>query len=318
MPDFKGAERTTVPSFSFLIEHESGQNILFDLGIRKNWQNLPPVALEMFESNNFSFTTKEDTPMTLERSGINVCGGGISSVVWSHPHFDHIGDLSKFPNDIKLIVGKNFKRHYLPGYPADLDSPIHQRDFENREIHELEFPPTCMKVGRFAAIDYFGDGSFYLLDTPGHAISHISALARTNASPPSFVLLTGDSCHHAGEIRPTKHIPLPDMIEPSPVPDIIHPICPGHVFRSIHPDQSRVTPFYTITEAFNDDVETANSTITGLQELDSGNNILTLITHDSALLSEIPLFPKSLEGWADTDIKKRLNWKFLADFRHEL
>ncbi|KAJ6127558.1 hypothetical protein N7523_003170 [Penicillium sp. IBT 18751x] len=317
-PGFKGAERLNVPSFSFLIEHESGQKILFDLGIRKNWQDLPPVALDLFKSNDFSFSTKEDTPTTLERNGIDVSKGAISTVIWSHPHFDHIGDLSKFPSDTKLVVGKDFKKHFLPGYPTDPSSALHHHDFEKREIHELVFPPGCLKIGRFAAVDYIGDGSFYLLDTPGHTVSHISALARTDASPPSFVLLTGDVCHHAGEIRPTESVPLPETIEPSPIPEISYPACPGHVFRSIHPHQSRVAPFYNITEAFNDDLEVANSTIIGVQELDSEPNVLTLIAHDSTLLGEIPLFPKSLEGWAESDMKERLKWKFLADFRQQL
>ncbi|KAJ5974105.1 hypothetical protein N7481_011315 [Penicillium waksmanii] len=317
-PGYKGAERLNVPSFCFLIEHESGQKILFDLGIRKNWQDLPPVVLEMFKKHDFSFKTKEDTSTTLERNGIDVSSGAISTVIWSHHHFDHVGDLSKFPSNTKLVVGDNFKKHYFPGYPDDTKSALCHHDFGKREIQELVFLPGCMKIGRFAAFDYFGDGSFYLLDTPGHTLSHISALARTDAFPPSFVLLTGDVCHHAGEIRPNERLPLPESIEPSPIPEISYPVCPGHLFRSIHPHQSRTIPFYSLAETFNDDSKVAASSITGVQELDCETKILTLITHDSSLLGEIPFFPKSLEGWADTDMKKHLKWKFLADFRQGL
>jgi hypothetical protein len=54
------------------------------------------------------------------------------------------------------------------------------------------------------AIDYFGDGSFYLLNAPGHIIGNLSALARTSVSPDIlFMLLGGDVALHASQLRPS-------------------------------------------------------------------------------------------------------------------
>lgn len=33
-------------------------------------------------------------------------------------------------------------------------------------MYEIVFDPE-IKIGKFAAFDYFGDGSFYILDVPG-------------------------------------------------------------------------------------------------------------------------------------------------------
>lgn len=33
-------------------------------------------------------------------------------------------------------------------------------------MHEIEFD-SDLKIGNFAAFDFFGDGSFFLLDAPG-------------------------------------------------------------------------------------------------------------------------------------------------------
>lgn len=45
-PTLPGQESLEVPDNSFLIEHEgSGQKLMFDLGIRKDYWNLPPVVL---------------------------------------------------------------------------------------------------------------------------------------------------------------------------------------------------------------------------------------------------------------------------------
>ena len=86
-----------------------------------------------------------------------------------------------------------------------------------------------LRIGDFGAYDFFGDGSFYLLDTPGvsslysdpnvegcpltavqHAQGHISGLARTTED--TFVFMGGDICHYGGAYRPTEYAPLPSEI----------------------------------------------------------------------------------------------------------
>ncbi|KAM5442582.1 hypothetical protein MferCBS31731_002461 [Microsporum ferrugineum] len=43
-----------------------------------------------------------------------------------------------------------------------------------------------LEIGRFRAMDFFGDGSFYLLYAPGHAEGRLCALARTTADPCTY------------------------------------------------------------------------------------------------------------------------------------
>lgn len=51
-------------------------------------------------------------------------------------------------------------------------------------------------VGSLRGLDYFGDGSFYVLDTPGHMDCHIGALVCIETSPrPLYHLLAGDAAH---------------------------------------------------------------------------------------------------------------------------
>jgi glyoxylase-like metal-dependent hydrolase (beta-lactamase superfamily II) len=92
------------------------------------------------------------------------------------------------------VVGPGFKAAHLPGYPTNPDSLLLESDLEGREVREIGFPSSDkgFKIGRFRAMDYFGDGSFYLLDTPGHTVGHICGLARTSAAPDSFVFMGGD------------------------------------------------------------------------------------------------------------------------------
>lgn len=41
-------------------------------------------------------------------------------------------------------------------------------DFEGRHLNEIDFTKTDSEIGGFAAHDFFGDGSFYLLGKDSH------------------------------------------------------------------------------------------------------------------------------------------------------
>lgn len=150
--------------------------------------------------------------------------------------------MSPFPSSTSITVGNGFKAAgLLPGYPENPKSPVLASDFANRDLIEVNFE-SGLSIGGFPVHDYFGDGSFYLLDSPGHCPGHLCALARTTPSSAqegaTFVFMGGDICHFAGDFRPSPETPLPD-----PIPDSIrkwrnrarnYPICPCS-FTALHP-----------------------------------------------------------------------------------
>jgi metal-dependent hydrolase (beta-lactamase superfamily II) len=103
----------------------------------------------------------KNTSEILEAHGVPLTS--INSVIWSHYHWDHTGDVSLFPTTASLIVGPDFHTK-LPGYPTNPKSPINESDFAHRELVSLTFPKKGTHIGSFPAHDFFGDGSFYLLD----------------------------------------------------------------------------------------------------------------------------------------------------------
>ena len=44
---------------------------------------------------------------------------------------------------------------------------IPESDFLGRDVIEIPFPPDAPLVAGLRSYDYFGDGSFYLLEAPG-------------------------------------------------------------------------------------------------------------------------------------------------------
>jgi len=83
-PKYKGKDYLSGPSYAFLIQHGSGKRILFDLGIRKDWENYSPVLVNNFKSRGWELGAEHNTADILQDNGLDVSGGAIDAVVWSH------------------------------------------------------------------------------------------------------------------------------------------------------------------------------------------------------------------------------------------
>lgn len=131
-PPIRGYDELSVPSYSFLIEHSSGRKLLFDLGIRKDWENLSPATAGLIDKiGPAKLEVKKGVREQLEEHGVH--GSSIEGIIWSHWHFDHTGDPSTFDAHTTLIVGPGFKEAFVPGYPANQDSVILESDYAGRE-----------------------------------------------------------------------------------------------------------------------------------------------------------------------------------------
>ncbi|KAH8803591.1 beta-lactamase-like protein [Xylogone sp. PMI_703] len=308
-----GHETLECPSFAFLIQHPSGKKVLFDLGLRKDVESFPPVIREGM--TDFSMVAEKDVAQILQEDG-KVGLDEIDSIIWSHWHTDHSGDQSLFPSKVELVLGPGFKKAFLPGYPASPYGLILESDYAGRQLREINFSDR-FRIGGFHDIDFFGDGSFYLLDCPGHAIGHMCALART--TPSTFILMGGDGCHHCGCLRPNKHLPLPEEGSPSPFstpPHLQSTICPGSLLEAIHPKHSHTEPYYSqLTSAPGRDVATAEATIGKMIPFDASEDVFVIIAHDKSLLDVVEFFPKSANEWKKKGWKDAGRWRFLEDFK---
>ncbi|PQE08740.1 metallo-beta-lactamase superfamily protein [Rutstroemia sp. NJR-2017a BVV2] len=315
----------TCPSYSFLITHPTSpqKSVLFDLGVRPDWQNLPPSIVDPMKANNWGISAEKDVPTILSEQDIPL--SSISAVIWSHHHFDHTGNPALFPPSTALVVGPGFKSAYLPGYPANQKSPILESDYAGRELREIEFDQQ-LKIGRFNAHDYFGDGSFYLLDAPGHTVGHLCALARISTAEEAggkgngdrYIFMSGDACHHGGQFRPSPYHPLPEEITPNPLhPNHPHP-CPGAVFEKLLRDGDRTRPFYEVAKPENgsvaNDAAEAQETIEKMIEVDASDEVLVIMAHDDTLLEIVDFFPKEVDAGKIEEWGEKGRWLFLKDF----
>jgi glyoxylase-like metal-dependent hydrolase (beta-lactamase superfamily II) len=182
--------------------------------------------------------------------------------------------------------------------------------YSGRNLREIDFSDS-IEVGQFRAYDFFGDGSFYLVDTPGHAVGHLSALARTTTSPDTFIFMGGDLCHHSGQIRPSKHMPLPFDIQ-NAIPATVLP-CPGaQAYEKLL--LRRNGAFFTPATMVGTDSKTTIRTIEKAQDADADSNIWFIFAHDPSLLGIVDLFPLPANDWKKNGWRRKTLWAFLRDF----
>ena len=273
-PVQKGHEYMNLPTFAFLVKNKRlGKAIMFDLGCRKDWWNHSPASHGSIKNRIPGLNIPKSINEVLREGGED--DSKVDAVVWSHWHWDHTGDISLFPKSADLYVGPGFGKAFMPGFPLREDSPVLEHDFEyvigtlpyrrifpmtsdsecntdslrGRMVHEVSFD-QINKIGQYPSFDLFGDGSFYILDVPGHAVGHIAGLARTTCD--TFVFMGGDVCHFGGSFRPTPYKPMPSTI-PESVPldkKRFRMPCPCSIFTSSHrdPPNARTSTFYKVTQ----------------------------------------------------------------------
>ncbi|KAI0344766.1 Metallo-hydrolase/oxidoreductase [Trametopsis cervina] len=266
-PDDIGAQ---VPVFSFLIEHPTRGKTLFDLGIRKNGEGYPP-ALQSRVHDLFKAECPHDVADQLRAGGVKP--EEIDTLILSHLHWDHIGDPSLFPTS-EIVMGGDIET-ILPTrlYPQNPRGSIHELPKANKytfinfkDVSSTDFK-SVSPLGTFThAIDFFGDGSLYLIDTPGHCPGHICALARVAAN--TFVFLAGDLCHHREAYDPGVRLIGDRMYE-----DI-------------------VTARETVTRLVKLNKEWPN--------------VIVILAHEPDRLTEgLPLFPEEITDWVLKAVEKR-------------
>lgn len=332
-PVMPGHEYMSVVDVAFLIENpRQNKKAMFDLGVRKDYWNMPPAVAKRVETVIPGIRVDKDVTEILVEKGVRL--DEIDNVIWSHSHWDHTGSTYAFPKTTTLNYGKGTGP--MPGYPTNENSALNNEDFEGRKCNEIDYE---MQIGPFPAHDFYGDGSLYLLDTPGHWPGHLCALART--TPDTFVFLGGDICHFAGDFRPSAGWPFPANIPEGafgsksakakrearyPMP------CPCAFFADHHPQRQNPktsqadlkqdeTPFYNLSthqHSSYKDPPLAKDTLRKMRDyFDADPNVLVCLAHDPALLDHLPAFnehpEKDINAWRAEGIKEKVHWGFLKE-----
>lgn len=72
------------PSLCFLIEHPRGRKVVWDLGIRKDYENYSPSVAEYLPTTKYDIRIDKDVHDTLQDH--NIAGEDIEAVIWRYEH----------------------------------------------------------------------------------------------------------------------------------------------------------------------------------------------------------------------------------------
>lgn len=191
------------PSLAFLLTHSgTGKRVVFDLGIRKHTTAYPPAA-QKFIADYFKLDVEQDVAESIRAGGLDAAD--IEYVVLSHMHFDHTGDPAPFTR-ATFVAGAGGRALLESGYPLDQTSNFDSRllPAERTQWLDPSQGDDWRAVGPFdRALDFFGDGSLYIVDAPGHIAGHVNVLARTRDG---WIYLAGDTAHDMRLMSGERHI----------------------------------------------------------------------------------------------------------------
>ncbi|EAT87915.1 hypothetical protein HBI56_092930 [Parastagonospora nodorum] len=180
-------------NWAFYIEKQ-GRHMLWDLGLDEDRSNYTPwVNKYMLDEVNHVGPRRTIVRQLSERG---VRAEQIDTVLFSHAHWDHCRPIRDvFPN-ATAVFGPGTVAGCSPGHLKDINLQWDGRFFDperaTEKLEELSGP--WQQFGPFEkAMDYFGDGSFWIIQAPGHMPGNCLAVARLESG--HWVCLGSDCCH---------------------------------------------------------------------------------------------------------------------------
>lgn len=187
----------------------------------------------------------------------------------SHLHWDHTGDPTPFTS-AEIILGAGGKPMLVDAYPTNPTSRIAAFP-PDRKITFIDFSGASDRevispFGTFdRAVDLYGDGSLYLVDSPGHMPGNLALVARV--APDSFLFLAGDTCHNRLAYDPAER----ELSEMN--------------YADVVTARATVQRLARLNR--------------------QADNVVVILSHERERLQEMPFFPVDLKTWAVVEIAKR-------------
>ncbi|EJT98780.1 Metallo-hydrolase/oxidoreductase [Dacryopinax primogenitus] len=222
-----------VPAFCFLVTHmPSGRRIMYDLGVRRDWKEAYPREVMLMARDMWAADAHAETAELLKQGGVDP--ESVDTIVFSHFHWDHTGNISHFPR-ASLVGGPGtLGGGETGGFRGDL---VEQIEAAGRKTSPIDFDrDKTEKVGSFdKCFDLLGDGSVWVVQTAGHTMGHVSLLVRTSSGPDSWILLGGDTAHHPALLCPCSQHTISTDFRPPSEPDTVRTmhLVPQQAWNSI-------------------------------------------------------------------------------------
>ncbi|KAL1603693.1 hypothetical protein SLS60_005282 [Paraconiothyrium brasiliense] len=249
-------------NWAFCISH-GNERIVWDLGLDEDRSLYTPWVNKYALDNINPAGPRKTIGEQLSERGTS--SAQIQTIIFSHAHWDHCRPIrGAFPN-ATAYFGPGTKEGCAPGHLSDPNAQWDGRFFDPERATERseELGGPWVPFGPFEkAKDYFGDGSFWVIQAPGHMPGNLCAAARLETG--DWVLLGSDCCHSSDNISDKNRAILDGTHE---IAQFCLPHREGKM--SLHAD-----------------IETAKDTISKIRVLEKEHSFHVALAHDAEWLKE--------------------------------
>ncbi|KAL0252991.1 hypothetical protein SLS55_008444 [Diplodia seriata] len=188
-------DRFRMYNWAFHIYHPAtDRHVLWDLGMDGDPAKYTPWVQKFMFDDVHPVGPRVSIEEQLRGHGVDA--DRIDAVLFSHAHWDHCRPIAKaFPN-ATAYFGPGTKDFCSPGHLQDPSSQWDASFFDPVNATERweELGGPWKPFAAFdKAMDFFGDGSFVIIQAPGHMPGNLCAAACTPRG--DWVLLGSDCCH---------------------------------------------------------------------------------------------------------------------------
>ncbi len=196
-PKFKSMpkEERFNPVYAYLVQHPRKGLLLLDTGLHHSFATSRLGNFGLLLGTLVRGRTEPGKDVRSQLRSLGASAADIRHIVLSHLHLDHPSGLSYFAgrSEIDICVDPDelcaarspfgFLKGYVKGHLKGIDfRPVR---------YDVAVPPFDR------VCDYFGDGSVYVVGTPGHTVGHCSVLLNAAEGP---ILLTFDAVHRKANL----------------------------------------------------------------------------------------------------------------------
>ncbi|KAH8732618.1 beta-lactamase-like protein [Phaeosphaeriaceae sp. PMI808] len=180
-------------NWAFHITHGK-RHILWDLGLDEDCSNYTPWVNKYMLDDVNHVGPKRTLVQQLAEKGVRA--EQVDTVLFSHAHWDHCRPISDVFPEATAKFGPGTAAACSPGHLKDANAQWDGRYFDPEYATERweELTGPWQRLGPFElAMDFFGDGSFWVVQAPGHMPGNCVAVARLKGG--HWICLGGDCCH---------------------------------------------------------------------------------------------------------------------------
>lgn len=183
------------PVLCYLIEHPLKGYILIDTGLHPSFAIQPTGNFGWLLGRIIKVKTSVGLDVPSQLKNIGLSATDITTVILSHLHPDHLGGLPLLARNMNLSVHADKKEIAIAQSPLGLFNGYIGKHINKFTVTAFDYSLSVPPFDQ--ACDLFGDGSLWVVGTPGHTPGHVSIILNMLQGP---FLLTADAAHRASNL----------------------------------------------------------------------------------------------------------------------